>query len=124
MYNVVVDTAEIGTQLLQKGKLRKRVTIIPLNKISSFRASVEKIGAAQKIAPGKVDLALSLIGYDEEITAAMNYVFGNTLICHDSDTAKGVTFDPSLILQSSTLPFWPLDLQRTGHRPSDFPPGN
>ena len=62
LYNVVVDTAEIGTQLLQKGKLRKRVTIIPLNKISSFRASVEKIGAAQKIAPGKVDLALSLIG--------------------------------------------------------------
>ena len=103
LYNVVVDTAEIGTQLLQKGKLRKRVTIIPLNKISSFRASVEKIGAAQKIAPGKVDLALSLIGYDEEITAAMNYVFGNTLICHDSDTAKGVTFDPSVRMKSVTL---------------------
>lgn len=103
LYNVVVDTAEIGTQLLQKGKLRKRVTIIPLNKISAFRASVEKIGAAQNIAPGKVDLALSLIGYDEEITAAMNYVFGNTLICHDSDTAKGVTFDPSVRMKSVTL---------------------
>ena len=103
LYNVVVDSAEIGTQLLQKGKLRKRVTIIPLNKISAFRASVEKIGAAQQIAPGKVDLALSLIGYDEEITAAMNYVFGNTLICHDSDTAKGVTFDPSVRMKSVTL---------------------
>lgn len=103
LYNVVVDTAEIGTQLLQKGKLRKRVTIVPLNKISAFRASVEKIGAAQNIAPGKVDLALSLIGYDEEITAAMNYVFGNTLICHDSDTAKGVTFDPSVRMKSVTL---------------------
>ncbi|PKX98914.1 condensin subunit SMC2 [Aspergillus novofumigatus IBT 16806] len=103
LYNVVVDTAETGTQLLQNGKLRKRVTIIPLNKISSFRASAEKIGAAQNIAPGKVDLALSLIGYDEEVTAAMNYVFGNTLICQDADTAKKVTFDPAVRIKSVTL---------------------
>jgi structural maintenance of chromosome 2 len=103
LYNVVVDSAETGTQLLQNGKLRKRVTIIPLNKISSFRASAEKIGAAQNIAPGKVDLALSLIGYDEEVTAAMNYVFGNTLICQDADTAKKVTFDPAVRIKSVTL---------------------
>lgn len=103
LYNVVVDTAETGTQLLQNGKLRKRVTIIPLNKISAFKASVEKIGAAQKIAPGKVDLALSLIGYDEEVLMAMNYVFGNTLISHDADTAKRVTFDPSVRMKSVTL---------------------
>src|SRR5262249_49679964 len=43
LYNVVVDTAEAGTQLLQNGRLRKRVTIIPLNKIAAFRASAEKI---------------------------------------------------------------------------------
>jgi structural maintenance of chromosome 2 len=103
LYNVVVDTAETGTQLLQNGKLRKRVTIIPLNKISAFKASAEKIGAAQNLAPGKVDLALSLIGYDEEVISAMNYVFGNTLICHDADTAKKVTFDPSVRMKSVTL---------------------
>ncbi|KAJ5154734.1 RecF/RecN/SMC [Penicillium coprophilum] len=103
LYNVVVDSAETGTQLLQKGKLRKRVTIIPLNKISAFRASAEKIGAAQNLAPGKVDLALSLVGYDEEVLAAMNYVFGNTLICQDADTAKRVTFDPSVRMKSVTL---------------------
>ncbi|KAG0153939.1 hypothetical protein PDIDSM_1318 [Penicillium digitatum] len=103
LYNVVVDSAETGTQLLQKGKLRKRVTIIPLNKISAFKASAEKIGAAQNLAPGQVDLALSLVGYDEEVLAAMNYVFGNTLICHDADTAKKVTFDPSVRMKSVTL---------------------
>ncbi|KAJ5547956.1 RecF/RecN/SMC [Penicillium frequentans] len=103
LYNVVVDSAETGTQLLQKGKLRKRVTIIPLNKIAAFKASVEKIGAAQNLAPGKVDLALSLIGYDEDVLAAMNYVFGNTLICNDADTAKKVTFDPSVRMKSVTL---------------------
>ncbi|KAL4818944.1 RecF/RecN/SMC [Aspergillus spinulosporus] len=103
LYNVVVDSSDTGTQLLQNGKLRKRVTIIPLNKISAFRASVEKIGAAQNLAPGKVDLALSLIGYDEEVTAAMNYVFGNTLIANDAETAKRVTFDPSVRIKSVTL---------------------
>lgn len=103
LYNVVVDSAEIGTQLLQSGKLRKRVTIIPLNKISAFRASAEKIGAAQKLAPGKVDLALSLIGYDDEVSAAMEYVFGSTLICEDAETAKCVTFDPAVRMKSVTL---------------------
>lgn len=103
LYNVVVDTSETGTQLLQNGKLRKRVTIIPLNKISAFKASAEKIGAAKRLAPGKVDLALSLIGYDDEVSAAMEYVFGSTLVCEDAETAKRVTFDAAVRLKSVTL---------------------
>ena len=103
LYNVVVDTADTGTQLLQNGKLRKRVTIIPLNKIAAFRASAAKITVAQRLAPGKVDLALSLIGYDNEINAAMEYVFGSTLVCEDADTAKRVTFDPAVRMKSVTL---------------------
>ena len=103
LYNVVVDSSETGTQLLQNGKLRKRVTIIPLNKISAFKASAVKIGAAQKLAPGKVDLALSLVGYDEEVLAAMEYVFGSTLVCEDAETAKKVTFDPAVRMKSVTL---------------------
>ena len=103
LYNVVVDSAETGSQLLQNGRLKKRVTIIPLNKISAFRASAEKIGAAKKLAPGKVDLALSLIGYEDEIVKAMEYVFGSTLICEDAETAKRVTFDPAVRMKSVTL---------------------
>ena len=103
LYNVVVDSAETGSQLLQHGKLRKRVTIIPLNKIAAFKASAEKIGAAQKLAPGKVNLALSLIGYDQEVSAAMDYVFGSTLVCEDAETAKRVTFDPAVRMKSVTL---------------------
>ena len=103
LYNVVVDSADTGTQLLSNGKLKKRVTIIPLNKISAFRASAERIGAAQKLAPDKVDLALSLVGYDAEVNAAMEYVFGSTLICQDPTTAKCVTFDPAVRMKSVTL---------------------
>ncbi|VZI17486.1 unnamed protein product [Fusarium fujikuroi] len=103
LYNVVVDTEVTGTQLLQRGKLRKRVTIIPLNKIAAFKASAQTIATAQNIAPGKVDLALSLVGYDHEVSAAMEYVFGNTLICADANTAKRVTFDPNVRMRSITL---------------------
>ncbi|KAH8160401.1 hypothetical protein CIB48_g7846 [Xylaria polymorpha] len=103
LYNVVVDSEVTGTQLLQGGKLRKRVTIIPLNKIAAFKASAQTIATAQKLAPGKVDLALSLVGYDEEVSAAMEYVFGNTLVCHDAETAKRVTFDPNVRMRSITF---------------------
>ncbi|OAA81520.1 nuclear condensin complex subunit Smc2 [Akanthomyces lecanii RCEF 1005] len=103
LYNVVVDSEVTGTQLLQKGKLRKRVTIIPLNKISAFKASAQTIATAQDIAPGKVNLALSLVGYDDEVSSAMEYVFGNTLVCEDAETAKRVTFDPSVKMRSITL---------------------
>ncbi|KAK1019997.1 Structural maintenance of chromosomes protein 2, partial [Friedmanniomyces endolithicus] len=42
LYNVVVDSAETGTELLQNGKLRRRVTIVPLDKIATSRAPAEK----------------------------------------------------------------------------------
>lgn len=41
LYQVVVETQEVATQLLQKGKLRRRVTIIPLNKINAFKVQAE-----------------------------------------------------------------------------------
>jgi structural maintenance of chromosome 2 len=41
LYNVVVEDEQVGSALLDKGKLRKRVTIIPLNKISAFKMSAE-----------------------------------------------------------------------------------
>ena len=103
LYNVVVDSSETGKKLLQNGKLRKRITIIPLNKIAAFKASADKIGAAQKLAPEKVDLALSLVGYEDEVSAAMEYVFGTTLVCEDAETAKKVTFDPAVRMKSVTL---------------------
>lgn len=103
LYQVVVDTDSTASQLLQNGKLKRRVTIIPLNKISAFKITAEKLGAAQALAPGKVHLALNLIGYDNEVERAMEYVFGNTLICADADSAKRVAFDPKVRVKTVTL---------------------
>lgn len=103
LYNVVVEDEKTGSQLLANGKLKKRVTLIPLNKITATVAAAERIGAAKKLAPGKVDLALSLVGYDDEVCKAMEFVFGSTLICADAETAKRVTFDGQVHLKSVTL---------------------
>ncbi|EEB08668.1 condensin complex subunit Cut14 [Schizosaccharomyces japonicus yFS275] len=102
LFNVVVENEQVGTQLLRNGRLRKRVTIIPLNKISSFVAAAEKVSTAKRLTPDKVHLALELIGFEEELLPAMRYVFGSTLICDGPETAKTVTFNPSVHLKSVT----------------------
>lgn len=46
LFNVVVDTETTGKQLLQNGDLRRRVTIIPLNKIQPHVVTPNKQRAA------------------------------------------------------------------------------
>jgi structural maintenance of chromosome 2 len=103
LFNVVVDTDVTGAELLQKGELKRRVTIIPLNKIAGSRLSEDRLNAAKQLAPGKVELALNVIGYEAEVYAAMEYVFGTTLLCADTESSKLVTFDPKVRAKSVTL---------------------
>ncbi|KAM3419837.1 hypothetical protein BST61_g3166 [Cercospora zeina] len=103
LYNVVVDTAKTSSALIENGKLRRRVTIVPLDKIDASRADAGRVNAAKQLCPGNVHLAINLIGYAHEVEKAMEYVFGNTLVCADAATAKKVTFDPSVRMMSVTV---------------------
>lgn len=103
LFNVVVDNEITASQLLEKGKLKKRVTIIPLNKIAARRVSESVTQIAKSVAPNKVELALDLIGYDEDVSRAMEFVFGSSFICRDADAAKKVTFNPNVRARSITL---------------------
>ena len=122
LYNVVVESDDVGKQLLQNGRLKRRVTLIPLNRIESFRVSPavstyclcgtsqnpltrvpQKVQAAERISGGKARLALSLVGYSEEVANAMFYVFGGTFICEDAQTAKQITFSREVGVKSVTL---------------------
>ena len=49
LFNIVVDTEDTGKQLLQNGKLKRRYTIIPLNKISSRCISADVVKKAQSL---------------------------------------------------------------------------
>ncbi|KAI5966920.1 SMC2 [Candida pseudojiufengensis] len=103
LYNVVVDTADVASQLLERGRLRKRVTMIPLDKINPNVVGTAVIERAHNIAPNKVELAINLVEYDPKIQKAMQYVFGTTFICADPDAAKKVTFDPQIRTRSITI---------------------
>ncbi|KAG8705085.1 Structural maintenance of chromosomes protein 2 [Ceratobasidium sp. 394] len=72
------------------------------SRISPPRASAEAIARAKRLAPGKVFLALELVQYLAEARAALQFVFGDTLICEDNETAKTVTFDPNVRMRSVT----------------------
>lgn len=99
----MVENEKIGAQILDKGKLRRRWTLIPLNKIQGSKISDAKLSLAESIAPGKVSMALSLVGYEEEVFGAMEWIFGGTFICEDAKTAKDVTFHKGIRTKSVTL---------------------
>ncbi len=118
-----MDTEETGKELLQRGKLKKRYTIIPLNKIAAKGISGDVIKRAQslvctyvvalsyipayvhntaiakilwdlfvklQVGKSKARPALSLVGYDEELRPALEFVFGSTFVCDSLDIAKKV----------------------------------
>lgn len=104
LYNVVVDTEVTGKKLLEKGELKRRYTIIPLNKISARTLDAGVVRTAKNIV-GKenVHTALSLVGYESELRKAMEYVFGTTLVCDTLDNAKKVAFDKGVSTKTVTL---------------------
>ena len=63
-----MDTQETGKALLKNGQLKRRVTILPLNKIASRTISNAKIRNAENLVGREnVSLALNLVGYDQEL---------------------------------------------------------
>lgn len=103
LYNVIVDNANTASALLEKGQLKRRVTIIPLDKISARSIPQDTVSYAKDKCPGKVELSLNLINFEQELQTAMTYIFGTTFICQDPDTAKAITFDQNIRARSITL---------------------
>uniref|UniRef100_A0A2K5RY82 Structural maintenance of chromosomes protein 2 n=1 Tax=Cebus imitator TaxID=2715852 RepID=A0A2K5RY82_CEBIM len=104
LYNVVVDTEVTGKKLLERGELKRRYTIIPLNKISARCIAPETLRVAQNlVGPDNVHVALSLVEYKPELQKAMEFVFGTTFVCDNMDNAKKVAFDKRIMTRTVTL---------------------
>ncbi len=106
LYQVVVDTQQTGKALLQKGKLKCRVTIIPLNTVTSRGLDKKQLSRAADVAArngGTARCSLELVGYDAEVEAAMKYTFGSSLICESLAVAKSVAFHKGVRTRTVTL---------------------
>lgn len=64
LFNVVVDTENTGKQLLQYGELRRRVTIIPLNKIETHVVPQRIQQAASRLVSLSTFLFFLLLSFD------------------------------------------------------------
>jgi structural maintenance of chromosome 2 len=115
LYQVVVDEVITGKALLSRGKLERRVTIIPLDKIQGRRVTVAACERANEIAAelgSSASPAIELVGFDEEVRNAMEYVFGSTLVVDgmkaanqicDSTNTRTVTLDGDVYDPSGTI---------------------
>ncbi|OII72046.1 uncharacterized protein cubi_01379 [Cryptosporidium ubiquitum] len=109
LYNLVVENHEVGKKLLNSGLIKKRITIIPLNKISDPSIPEKKLDYARSSAQcnGEDDFrvvnAMNILKFDKELEPAIKFCFGHTLICEDENIAKMITFDPKISTRTVTL---------------------
>ena len=103
LFQVVVDTEVTGKALLAKGKLAKRVTIVPLNKIDGRAVEPARVAAAEAVSGGDARLALSLVTYDDDVKNVMAYVFGKAFVCKDTATARKVAFAKDVMTNCVTV---------------------
>jgi structural maintenance of chromosome 2 len=93
LYQVVVDEAITGKAILDRGKLARRVTIIPLDKIRPRRVTdtaAEKAASIAQSMKTEAWPAIELVGFDEEVCSAMEYVFGSSIVVDGSKAANQI----------------------------------
>ncbi|CAF5037519.1 unnamed protein product, partial [Rotaria sp. Silwood1] len=92
--------------LFKYGDLRKRITFVPLNRITSNLIPKNKIESARRELgdSNSIFLAKDLVNYDRsKYETLMNYVFGSTIICSTSAIAQRVAFDEKLGLNAMAI---------------------
>lgn len=95
LFQVVVDEAITGKALLGRGNLKKRCTIIPLDKIQSRHVTTGAVQRAESIAQTlqtRATPAIELVGFDEELRSAMEYVFGASIVAGTKEAAEQICF--------------------------------
>ncbi|GAB6019809.1 Structural maintenance of chromosomes protein 2 [Chamberlinius hualienensis] len=104
LYNVMVDNENTGKSILERGNLRRRHTLIPLNKIKGYPISNDILQRAQQIVgKNNVWTALSLIDFDPALRSAMEFAFGGCLVCRDMELAKKVALHPNIRKRTVTI---------------------
>ncbi|MCS7123677.1 MAG: AAA family ATPase [Candidatus Aenigmarchaeota archaeon] len=108
-YDIVVEdfeTAKICIEYLKNNKIG-RATFLPLDRIKAKVINDEKF----KNIEGYIGIASNLLRFDEKFRNAIEFVFGNTIIIKDLDTAEKigigdvrmVTIEGDLIERSGAL---------------------
>lgn len=104
LYNVAVDNEETAKLILNKCHLDRKRTFLPINVLRGKAVDQTALKNAEKLVGREnVFSAISLVNYDKSLHEVMKYVFGDTLICTDLDSANKVTFAKNVLKRTVTL---------------------
>lgn len=103
LFNIIVDTETTSQLLLSRKCFDYGVILIPNNKISSNTIPPEKMRMVQEIAGNDAKLAIDLIKFDRQYTAAMQFVFGNTFVCTTSEVARKLAYNDNIRVKCVNL---------------------
>ena len=99
LFNVVVDSEKTSREILESGRLKRRITLLPLDKIQGKKVAETQIreagGIAKKIG-GEAIPAIETVAFVDELAAAIEYVFGTSFVCDSDEVGKRVTFNSNL----------------------------
>ncbi|CAG2108738.1 unnamed protein product [Medioppia subpectinata] len=94
LYNVVMRDSQSAKAILDRGQLRERRTLIPLDRIQGYDADPRALKRARNIVGHEnVDYAINYVDYDPSLSVAMKHVFGDTMIVPDMEIAKRIVYE-------------------------------
>ena len=79
LYQVVVDDEKTGKALLERGQLRRRVTLIPLNKVRAGRLDDKRCQrrvVRREEGRRECPHSFGFVGHEEHVKNAVEYAFG------------------------------------------------
>jgi len=79
--HLVVDSVKTANEILKHGNLKRKITIVPLDKINPDVMSTTVRQMANDHFGDKAKPALDFIEYDPDYSGVMNYIFGRVFIC-------------------------------------------
>jgi structural maintenance of chromosome 2 len=92
LQHIVVDSDKTAKEILHKACLNRRVTLLPENKIipRGYHETKKKLQilSQKQIKSTNTNLALNLVKFNDALILPMIYAFGDTVICHDTASAR------------------------------------
>ncbi len=102
---IVVDNENVASQAIEILKKKKagRLTFLPLNRIKKNINNLSTKRFENNIGHGFIDKAINLINFDEIYNDVFNYVFGETKVFVDLNSAKSVSMKNRIVTLGGEL---------------------
>ncbi|KAF4651059.1 Structural maintenance of chromosomes protein 2, partial [Perkinsus chesapeaki] len=108
LYHICVDDPQTAKVLMSdpnSRQMRRRQHFVPLSKVQTRVPTPQQIAGAKSAATsvgGECMPALDIVDCPNCYTKVVEYLFGSTFICDNTDTGKAVTFHPQVRAKSVT----------------------